>query len=79
MIAIPMKVATTTVQLVAKVDAKFEVINHETYKGDCEFTPSSETQIVQTKDKVLLENIVINPIPQNYGLITYNGSVITIT
>lgn len=54
-------------------------LNPDPYEGDYEFTPTRETQIVMTKHKTLDENIRINPIPQNYGLVTYNGSIITIT
>ena len=49
------------------------------YEGSTEFTPTRETQVVVTARKVVLDNITINPIPQNYGLVTYNGSVITIS
>ena len=49
------------------------------YDGSYEVTPSEETQVLKTKDKQTRENIVINPIPQNYGLITYNGSIITVS
>lgn len=50
-----------------------------TYDGPTEFTPTQETQTVLTARRVLLENITINPIPQNYGLITYNGNIITVS
>ena len=49
------------------------------YDGSYEVTPSEEVQVLNTKDKQTRENIVINPIPQNYGLITYNGSTITVS
>ena len=49
------------------------------YDGSYEVTPSEEAQVLNTKDKQTRENIVINPIPQNYGLITYNGSTITVS
>lgn len=32
-----------------------------------------------TENKTTQQNIVINPIPSNYGLITWNGSVITVS
>lgn len=44
------------------------------YDGETEITPSEETQILQTADKTALENIVINPIPANYGRIIYDGA-----
>ena len=49
------------------------------YKGETVFTPSDQEQIIETIDTVLLKNIIINPIPNNYGLITYNGSFITVS
>ena len=49
------------------------------YEGSYEITPSSETQTLPTEDRVAVENIVIKPIPQNYGLITWNGSTITVS
>lgn len=52
---------------------------YQPYTGGYEFTPSQEEQVIQTKSRVLLENITINPIPSNYGLITWNGSVITVS
>lgn len=49
------------------------------YSGAVEVTPSQETQILQTADTILLENITINPIPSNYGLITWNGIALTVS
>lgn len=51
----------------------------DTYDGPYEFTPTQQEQIAPTAHKALLENIIINPIPSNYGLITYNGSVLTVS
>lgn len=49
------------------------------YTGAVEVTPSNETQVLQTRNKAVLSNITINPIPSNYGLITWNGSIITVS
>jgi hypothetical protein len=49
------------------------------YTGEYVFTPGPEEQVVRTKNTVLLDNITIRPIPRNYGLITYNGSFITVS
>ena len=49
------------------------------YDGATEITPSQDTQILQTSNKALTRNIVVNPIPSNYGLITWNGSALTVS
>lgn len=49
------------------------------YSGPYEVTPSRETQTLETAGKRCSQNIVVNPIPSNYGLITYNGSTLTVS
>lgn len=49
------------------------------YEGEYEITPSEEAQTLPTENRMLARNIVVAPIPQNYGRITYNGGGITIT
>ena len=56
-----------------------EYIDTEAYTGVYEVTPSGDTQILQTQGKRLIEDVVIHPIPSNYGLVTWNGSVLTIS
>lgn len=50
-----------------------------TYDGDYIITPTQSEQVLQTADLLCTDNITINPIPNNYGLITWNGSVLTVT
>lgn len=49
------------------------------YEGTYSVIPGTVEQILSTRNKVLTENITIGPIPENYGLITYNGSKITVS
>ena len=49
------------------------------YEGEYMFTPSDETQIISIEQKMALQDIIINPIPNNYGLVTYDGSTITVS
>ena len=49
------------------------------YDGPVTVTPSEETQTLATAGLAVMQNITVNPIPSNYGLITYNGSVITVS
>ena len=49
------------------------------YGGPYEVTPSRDTQVLETRSKLATADIVINPIPSNYGLITYSGSILTVS
>ena len=49
------------------------------YTGEYEVTPSAETQYLETSGKLMTGRVKVNPIPQNYGLITYNGTTITVS
>ena len=49
------------------------------YQGEYEFTPSEDTQIIEIDGLRATQDITINPIPSNYGLITYSGSGITVS
>ena len=51
----------------------------EEYQGSYDITPGPEAQILATSDKLLTQGIIIEPIPSNYGLITTDGSVITVS
>lgn len=49
------------------------------YEGPYEVTPGAEAQTLETDALYMRGDIVINPIPSNYGLITWNGSTITVS
>lgn len=49
------------------------------YDGAYNFTPSQETQTVSIDHLLAMQDITIEPIPSNYGLITWNGSTITVS
>lgn len=49
------------------------------YSGRIEVTPSEEEQTLETSGYMMMQDIIVNPIPSNYGLITYNGSIITVS
>lgn len=56
-----------------------EYVDVQTYKGEYEITPSAETQTLDTAGLRLTRPVTVNPIPQNYGLITWNGSFLTVS
>lgn len=49
------------------------------YTGSIEVTPSAERQTLSTINRTVTDNIIINPIPSNYGLITWNGATLTVS
>lgn len=56
-----------------------QIIYPPNYTGDYTVTPTNQTQILQTSELYMLDNITINPIPNNYGLITWDGAVLTVS
>lgn len=50
-----------------------------TYGGPYEVTPTRESQTLATEGLRTTQDIIIAPIPSNYGLITYNGFEITVS
>ncbi len=49
------------------------------FSGAYEYTPTSQTQTIDIGGMAARQDIVINPIPSNYGLITWNGSTLTVS
>lgn len=56
-----------------------DVVEHDPYTGDYTVTPQAEAIALYTNDKRMTDNVTVNPIPNNYGLITWDGSVLTIS
>lgn len=65
--------APETVEVVSGVS------DHPTYEGSYEVTPSTSAQTIDTASKVMARNLVVNPIPSNYGLITWDGTKLTVS
>lgn len=49
------------------------------YSGPYEFTPGNAPQVVAIANKKATADITIAPVPQNYGLITWDGSTLTVS
>lgn len=90
MIAIPMQVAVSRVSIPVGVSASrvlipvslgaaYQMVDADTYDGPYEATPTQSEQVFQTNGKVMINNFTVNPIPSNYGLITWDGSVLTVS
>lgn len=90
MITIPMTVATYDETLPMDVTsseetfdmtmgAEYAVAPTIQYEGDYAFTPSDEAQTISIEGRTASQDIVINPIPSNYGLITWDGRTLTVS
>lgn len=51
----------------------------EYYTGEYVVTPAETEQVLLTNGLIAAHNIVINPIPSNYGKINWNGAVLTVS
>lgn len=56
-----------------------DFVDRDPYAGEYVVTPSAEEQVLQTRNLRMTDNITVNPVPQNYGLITWNGSYLTVS
>lgn len=66
-------------EMTAEFGEHIEVPVAEYYDGDYEVTPTDQTQLINCGGLVSLRDFVINPIPSNYGKITWNGAVLTVS
>ena len=80
--AVRFKQEKNSIAVVAKegrIDLGVNTPTTQIYTGEYNIIPNDTTQTLNTANRLLIENIVIKPIPNNYGLITYNGFGITVS
>lgn len=53
-------------------------VDVDVYDGITEVTPTTEQQVLQTYNKTVTRNIVVNPIPEDYGRLLYSGHTLTV-
>lgn len=78
-VTIPMDVSASSAEFSMSLGAIYAMSTVDNYEGVYEYTPTTETQTVEIEGLKATENIIINPIPSNYGLITWNGSTLTVS
>lgn len=66
-------------QSVSVLPEAITITGTEPYEGEYHVTPSASTQTLLTEGLRMTQNVTIDPIPSNYGLITWNGSIITVS
>lgn len=67
---------------VSELNATLEtptVIGARQYEGSYTVTPTTQRQTLLTANKLMTDDVTIEPIPSNYGLITWNGSTLTVS
>lgn len=78
-VTIPMDVSASSASFRMGVGAVYAMSTVDDYEGVYEYTPSEEMQTVEIEGLKATENIIINPIPSNYGLITWDGTTLTVS
>lgn len=74
-----LKVVETNTPIQVDVETPVVAGIAKEYKGECDITPTNEKQVFNTEGMRCPQNFIVEPIPQNYGLITYNGSTIIVS
>ena len=59
------------------IDGRIEAADAKTQEKTA--TPMAEQQIITPDEGYLLDSVTVAPIPSNYGLITYNGGILTVS
>ena len=79
--AIEMRVTANTAAVPMAFDTKIVIVGGggETYPGPYTVTPTRSTQTLQTRGLVMSADVTVNPIPPNYGLITWDGIKLTVS
>lgn len=78
-VTFPLKVSSNNVPLSIKSSTVIQKISGDKYEGDYVITPSSEVQTLHTSLLSMTDDVTINPIPSNYGLITWDGSTLLVS
>lgn len=76
---IPLKVGGTDAVVPGKVSPPFKPVYPDAYPGPYEVTPGAEPVVLATDGHSMTADVVVAAVPSNYGLITWNGSTLTVS
>lgn len=62
-----------------EIDATGYPVYPNTYTGTYDVVPKMTEQVLETKGLTMLDNVTIEKIPDCYGLITWNGAILTVS
>lgn len=77
--AIPLVVSNSSVTVSVGLATPILTSTVPEYDGEYDITPSGQAQVFQTNGKKITHDFIVEPIPSNYGLITWDGSTITVS
>lgn len=69
----------TSIEIELGVDMTVTRVDATPYTGQTVVIPTGTRQILPTTGTLLTQDITIEPIPHNYGLIRRKGSILTIS
>lgn len=73
-VILPLNISSNTELIPMELETKIVIEERkEYYEGSYDIIPTGEVQTLSTAELSMHENLVIEPIPQNYGLITWDG------
>ena len=75
----PLSVSSSATVPMSIEKMRVKIIDRQPYVGSYEVTPGAAAVVLPTSGLRMTDNITVNPIPSNYGLITWNGSVLTVS
>lgn len=76
---IPLSVSDNAQRIHFQIGVKIEGTAGDPYEGPYRVVPGDEEQVLLTEGLVSTENIIVEKIPWNYGKITWDGSVLTVS
>ena len=77
--AVPMTVSAQAASIAPVIGAEYRMVEVQQYDGPLTIIPSGSRQVLETAGMKLADNIVIDPVPQGYGRIEWNGSTLTVS
>lgn len=55
-----------------------DYVERDPYTGDYTVTPTEEAQTLATNGLRMTNDVTIEPVPQNYGRLTYSGGILRV-
>lgn len=73
-----MEVMTDRQTFDMSVDTAVKIAS-DPYQGSYEVTPTRYQQTLPVTGMSMTQDVIVHPIPPNYGLVTWDGSVLTVS